>query len=148
MIYSLKESIPVFFFRDIIQRVADVMLIFSFMHVSDATAVRTTFIQSNTKIWDCRFRHTNYNQTCICYFNGVAAGVLRGAGKQLVGAIFNIVGSYFIGFPIGTTLMFAANMGITGEIKNKCKVISARKFIYLIKLNSKPKTTHNNQRNI
>uniref|UniRef100_A0A3B5LUB8 Solute carrier family 47 member 4 n=1 Tax=Xiphophorus couchianus TaxID=32473 RepID=A0A3B5LUB8_9TELE len=62
--------------RDIIQRVADVMLIFSFMH-------------------------------------GVAAGVLRGAGKQLVGAIFNIVGSYFIGFPIGTTLMFAANMGIT-----------------------------------
>uniref|UniRef100_A0A3B5M2P6 Solute carrier family 47 member 3 n=1 Tax=Xiphophorus couchianus TaxID=32473 RepID=A0A3B5M2P6_9TELE len=70
--------------RDIIQRVADVMLIFSFMH-------------------------------------GVAAGVLRGAGKQLVGAIFNIVGSYFIGFPIGTTLMFAANMGITGEIKNKCK---------------------------
>uniref|UniRef100_A0A3B5LXY4 Multidrug and toxin extrusion protein n=1 Tax=Xiphophorus couchianus TaxID=32473 RepID=A0A3B5LXY4_9TELE len=104
-------SIPVFFFRDIIQRVADVMLIFSFMHVSDATA------------------------TCI-------------SGKQLVGAIFNIVGSYFIGFPIGTTLMFAANMGITGEIKNKCKVISARKFIYLIKLNSKPKTTHNNQRNI
>uniref|UniRef100_A0A3B5QHR7 Multidrug and toxin extrusion protein n=1 Tax=Xiphophorus maculatus TaxID=8083 RepID=A0A3B5QHR7_XIPMA len=56
--------------------VADVMLIFSFMHVSEATA-------------------------------GVAAGVLRGAGKQLVGAIFNIVSSYFIGFPIG------ANMGIT-----------------------------------
>uniref|UniRef100_A0A3B5QEU5 Solute carrier family 47 member 3 n=1 Tax=Xiphophorus maculatus TaxID=8083 RepID=A0A3B5QEU5_XIPMA len=68
--------------RDIIQRVADVMLIFSFMHVSEATA-------------------------------GVAAGVLRGAGKQLVGAIFNIVSSYFIGFPIG------ANMGITSEIKKQ-----------------------------
>uniref|UniRef100_A0A3B5Q5A6 Multidrug and toxin extrusion protein n=1 Tax=Xiphophorus maculatus TaxID=8083 RepID=A0A3B5Q5A6_XIPMA len=68
--------------QDIIQRVADVMLIFSFMHVSEATA-------------------------------GVAAGVLRGAGKQLVGAIFNIVSSYFIGFPIG------ANMGITSEIKKQ-----------------------------
>ncbi|XP_054897703.1 multidrug and toxin extrusion protein 1-like [Poeciliopsis prolifica] len=77
------RSIPVFFFRDIIQKVADVMLIFSFMHVSDATA-------------------------------GVAAGVLRGAGKQLVGTIFNIVSFYFVGFPIGATLMFAANMGITG----------------------------------
>uniref|UniRef100_A0AAQ5Z4G6 Multidrug and toxin extrusion protein n=1 Tax=Amphiprion ocellaris TaxID=80972 RepID=A0AAQ5Z4G6_AMPOC len=73
-------------FRDIIQRVADVMLIFGFMHVCDATA-------------------------------GVASGVLRGAGKQLVGALFNLVGFYFIGFPIGVSLMFAANMGIVGKIK-------------------------------
>lgn len=28
------------FFSDIIQRVADVMLIFGFMHIADATAVR------------------------------------------------------------------------------------------------------------
>ncbi|XP_047433693.1 multidrug and toxin extrusion protein 1-like isoform X2 [Mugil cephalus] len=68
---------------DIVQRVADVMLICSFMHVCDATA-------------------------------GVAAGVLRGAGKQLIGALFNLVGFYFIGFPIGVSLMFAANMGIVG----------------------------------
>uniref|UniRef100_A0A4W6FGB6 Multidrug and toxin extrusion protein n=1 Tax=Lates calcarifer TaxID=8187 RepID=A0A4W6FGB6_LATCA len=46
--------------------------------------------------------------------NGVAAGVLRGAGKQLVGALCNLVGYYFIGFPIGVSLMFAANMGIVG----------------------------------
>ncbi|XP_042341753.1 multidrug and toxin extrusion protein 1-like [Plectropomus leopardus] len=45
---------------------------------------------------------------------GVAAGVLRGAGKQLVGALCNLVGFYFIGFPIGVSLMFAANMGIVG----------------------------------
>ncbi|XP_050926250.1 multidrug and toxin extrusion protein 1-like [Lates calcarifer] len=69
--------------QDIIKRVSDVMLIFGFMHVGDATA-------------------------------GVAAGVLRGAGKQLVGALCNLVGYYFIGFPIGVSLMFAANMGIVG----------------------------------
>uniref|UniRef100_A0A4W6DFB1 Multidrug and toxin extrusion protein n=1 Tax=Lates calcarifer TaxID=8187 RepID=A0A4W6DFB1_LATCA len=68
--------------QDIIKRVSDVMLIFGFMHVGDAT--------------------------------GVAAGVLRGAGKQLVGALCNLVGYYFIGFPIGVSLMFAANMGIVG----------------------------------
>ncbi|XP_023258306.1 multidrug and toxin extrusion protein 1-like [Seriola lalandi dorsalis] len=45
---------------------------------------------------------------------GVAGGVLRGAGKQMVGALCNLVGYYFIGFPIGASLMFAANMGIVG----------------------------------
>ncbi|XP_054460579.1 multidrug and toxin extrusion protein 1-like [Anoplopoma fimbria] len=45
---------------------------------------------------------------------GVAGGVLRGAGKQLIGALCNLVGYYFIGVPIGVSLMFAANMGILG----------------------------------
>ncbi|KAG8015062.1 Multidrug and toxin extrusion protein 1, partial [Nibea albiflora] len=45
---------------------------------------------------------------------GVAAGVLRGAGKQLIGALCNLVTVYFIGFPIGVSLMFAAKMGIVG----------------------------------
>ncbi|XP_067440346.1 multidrug and toxin extrusion protein 1-like isoform X2 [Thunnus thynnus] len=69
--------------QDIIQRVADVMIIFVFMHIGDATA-------------------------------GVAGSVLRGAGKQLIGAVCNLVGFYFIGYPIGVSLMFAANMGIVG----------------------------------
>lgn len=45
---------------------------------------------------------------------GAAAGVLRGTGKQLIGALCNLVGFYFIGFPTGVSLMFAANMGIVG----------------------------------
>uniref|UniRef100_UPI0037E978D9 multidrug and toxin extrusion protein 1-like n=1 Tax=Semicossyphus pulcher TaxID=241346 RepID=UPI0037E978D9 len=69
--------------QDILERVADVMLLFCFMHLFDAAA-------------------------------GVTGGVLRGAGKQLIGALCNLVGYYFIGFPIGVSLMFAANMGIIG----------------------------------
>lgn len=69
--------------KDIIQRVSEVMLLFGFMHVGDATA-------------------------------SVAAGALRGAGKQLIGALCNLVGLYFIGGPIGVSLMFAAKMGIVG----------------------------------
>lgn len=46
---------------------------------------------------------------------GVAGGVLRGAGKQKIGALCNLVGYYFIGFPIGVSLMFAAKMGIVGK---------------------------------
>uniref|UniRef100_A0A3Q4HNV8 Multidrug and toxin extrusion protein n=1 Tax=Neolamprologus brichardi TaxID=32507 RepID=A0A3Q4HNV8_NEOBR len=78
-----KRVLFLYFYRDIIQRVADVMLIFGFMHICDAIA-------------------------------GVAAGVLRGVGKQLIGALCNFVAFYFIGFPIGVSLMFAANMGIVG----------------------------------
>ncbi|KAM7393655.1 hypothetical protein PAMP_020512 [Pampus punctatissimus] len=45
---------------------------------------------------------------------GVSGGILRGAGKQMIGALCNLVGYYFIGFPIGVSLMFAVNMGIVG----------------------------------
>ncbi|XP_073336515.1 multidrug and toxin extrusion protein 1-like [Pagrus major] len=46
---------------------------------------------------------------------GVAlGGIIRGAGKQTVGAVCNIVGYYGIGFPIGVSLMFAAKLGIMG----------------------------------
>ncbi|XP_029003016.1 multidrug and toxin extrusion protein 1-like [Betta splendens] len=69
--------------QDILLRVADVMLIFGFMHVADGTAA-------------------------------VTGAILRGAGKPLVGALCNLVGYYFIGFPIGVSLMFAMKMGIVG----------------------------------
>ncbi|XP_051891591.1 multidrug and toxin extrusion protein 1-like isoform X1 [Pristis pectinata] len=44
----------------------------------------------------------------------VSAGVLRGAGKQKLGAVANFVGFYLIGFPIGISLMFAGKLGILG----------------------------------
>ncbi|XP_048468299.1 multidrug and toxin extrusion protein 1-like [Rhincodon typus] len=44
----------------------------------------------------------------------VNGGVLRGTGKQRLGAIGNLVGFYLIGFPIGISLMFAAKFGIIG----------------------------------
>ncbi|XP_009070826.1 PREDICTED: multidrug and toxin extrusion protein 2-like, partial [Acanthisitta chloris] len=41
-------------------------------------------------------------------------GVLRGTGKQKLGAIANAIGYYTIGLPIGISLMFAAKMGVLG----------------------------------
>lgn len=110
-----QESLFCFFFRDIIHRFADVMLLFGFMHVGDATAVRNN-IQSTCS--DKPFIHQmSLHKTCIWRHQGVAAGVLRGAGKQLIGALCNLVGLYVIGFPIGLSLMFAAHMGIVGKTK-------------------------------
>ncbi|XP_067307832.1 multidrug and toxin extrusion protein 1 [Pseudorasbora parva] len=45
-----------------------------------------------------------------------AAGsnIVKGLGKQKMGAICNLVGYYGVGFPIGISLMFAAKMGIFG----------------------------------
>lgn len=33
----------------------------------------------------------------------------------MVGALITLVGHYFIGLPIGVSLMFAAQMGIVGK---------------------------------
>uniref|UniRef100_A0A674ESH4 Multidrug and toxin extrusion protein n=1 Tax=Salmo trutta TaxID=8032 RepID=A0A674ESH4_SALTR len=43
-----------------------------------------------------------------------SGSIIRGAGKQKVGAICNILGFYGVGFPIGVSLMFAAKLGIMG----------------------------------
>ena len=44
----------------------------------------------------------------------VTGGIIRGAGKQMIGAGCNLVGYYFVGLPIGVSLMFAAHLGIVG----------------------------------
>ncbi|KAM9442545.1 multidrug and toxin extrusion protein 1-like isoform 2-T2 [Salvelinus alpinus] len=46
--------------------------------------------------------------------SAASGSIIRGAGKQKVGAICNILGYYGIGFPIGVSLMFAAKQGIMG----------------------------------
>ncbi|KAI7800847.1 multidrug and toxin extrusion protein 1 [Triplophysa rosa] len=45
-----------------------------------------------------------------------AAGgsIVRGLGRQKIGAICNLLGYYGVGFPIGISLMFAAKLGIVG----------------------------------
>uniref|UniRef100_A0A8C8HYS9 Multidrug and toxin extrusion protein n=1 Tax=Oncorhynchus tshawytscha TaxID=74940 RepID=A0A8C8HYS9_ONCTS len=46
--------------------------------------------------------------------SAASGSIIRGAGKQKVGAICNILGYYGVGFPIGVSLMFAAKLGIMG----------------------------------
>ncbi|XP_018422770.1 PREDICTED: multidrug and toxin extrusion protein 1-like [Nanorana parkeri] len=50
-------------------------------------------------------------------FDGCVAtcgGILRGTGKQKIGAIFHAVGYYIICLPVAVSLMFAAKIGIIG----------------------------------
>ncbi|XP_075706518.1 multidrug and toxin extrusion protein 2-like [Rhinoderma darwinii] len=42
------------------------------------------------------------------------AGILRGLGKQKIGAITNFIGYYVIGLPLGISLMFLVKLGIIG----------------------------------
>uniref|UniRef100_A0A672UNH4 Multidrug and toxin extrusion protein n=1 Tax=Strigops habroptila TaxID=2489341 RepID=A0A672UNH4_STRHB len=46
--------------------------------------------------------------------HATCGGVLRGTGKQKLGAIANAIGYYAVGLPIGISLMFAAKMGVIG----------------------------------
>ncbi|XP_077461428.1 multidrug and toxin extrusion protein 1-like [Stigmatopora argus] len=95
--------------QDILQRASEVLIVFVFMHLSDAIA-------------------------------GVSGGVIRGVGKQKVGALCNLIGHYFIGFPIGVALTFAAKMGILGLWigLTLCVFLQASFFlVYLYKLDWK-----------
>uniref|UniRef100_A0A8D0GW01 Multidrug and toxin extrusion protein n=1 Tax=Sphenodon punctatus TaxID=8508 RepID=A0A8D0GW01_SPHPU len=59
-------------------------------------------------------------------------GVLRGAGKQKIGAIANAIGYYAIGFPIGISLMFAAKLGVMGLWIGLVICISVQAFSFLV----------------
>ncbi|KTF81634.1 hypothetical protein cypCar_00016542, partial [Cyprinus carpio] len=43
-----------------------------------------------------------------------SGNIVKGLGKQKIGAVCNLVGYYAVGFPIGISLMFAAKWGILG----------------------------------
>ncbi|XP_073673838.1 multidrug and toxin extrusion protein 1 [Garra rufa] len=43
-----------------------------------------------------------------------SGSIVKGLGKQKIGAVCNLVGYYAVGFPIGISLMFAAKWGIFG----------------------------------
>ena len=45
---------------------------------------------------------------------GVATGVLRGAGDTRTPMLWNLAGHWFIGLPLGYTLCFAAGLGVAG----------------------------------
>lgn len=63
---------------------------------------------------------------CVC------GGVLRGAGKQKLGAIVNLVGFYLIAFPVGISLMFAGKFGIFGYWIGMMCCVATQFAIFLV----------------
>uniref|UniRef100_A0A8C8EIM1 Multidrug and toxin extrusion protein n=1 Tax=Oncorhynchus tshawytscha TaxID=74940 RepID=A0A8C8EIM1_ONCTS len=73
--------------------------------------------------------------------------IIRGAGKQKVGAICNILGYYGVGFPIGVSLMFAAKLGIMGLWTGLFTCVflqSSFLIVYLSRMNWKKATVEVN----
>ncbi|XP_012661382.1 multidrug and toxin extrusion protein 2-like [Otolemur garnettii] len=63
---------------------------------------------------------------------GTCGGVLRGTGKQKIGAILNAIGYYVFGFPIGISLMFAAKLGIIGLWSGLIVCVFFQALFYLV----------------
>uniref|UniRef100_A0A8C6C7T4 Multidrug and toxin extrusion protein n=1 Tax=Monodon monoceros TaxID=40151 RepID=A0A8C6C7T4_MONMO len=63
---------------------------------------------------------------------GTSGGVLRGAGKQKMGAFLNAIGYYVFGFPLGASLMFAANHGIIGLRSGLTACVFFQTLFYLV----------------
>ncbi|XP_044057762.1 multidrug and toxin extrusion protein 1 isoform X2 [Siniperca chuatsi] len=72
-----------------------------------------------------------------------SGGIIRGAGKQKIGAVCNILGYYGVGFPIGVSLMFATKLGIKGLWTGlfTCVALQSSFMIfYLVRMNWKKAT--------
>jgi uncharacterized membrane protein (DUF485 family) len=54
--------------------------------------------------------------TIVDGLQGVATGILRGAGRQSVGAVLNVVAFYVIGLPMAYILCFKTNFGVNGLV--------------------------------
>uniref|UniRef100_A0A8C5FXG1 Multidrug and toxin extrusion protein n=1 Tax=Gadus morhua TaxID=8049 RepID=A0A8C5FXG1_GADMO len=65
---------------------------------------------------------------------GVTGGVIRGVGKQKVGALCNMVGYYVFGLPIGILLMFPAGLGIVGLWLGLFVCVAIESGFYLVYL--------------
>uniref|UniRef100_A0A8D1N7E8 Multidrug and toxin extrusion protein n=1 Tax=Sus scrofa TaxID=9823 RepID=A0A8D1N7E8_PIG len=63
---------------------------------------------------------------------GTSGGVLRGTGKQKMGAFSNAIGYYVFGFPLGVSLMFAAHHGIIGLWSGLTVCVSLQTLFYLV----------------
>ncbi|XP_077338383.1 multidrug and toxin extrusion protein 2-like [Lithobates pipiens] len=46
--------------------------------------------------------------------NTACSGILRGTGRQKIGAFTNVFGYYLIGIPVGISLMFLTKLGVMG----------------------------------
>lgn len=42
------------------------------------------------------------------------SGIIRGCGRQMLGAVVNFIAYYLVGLPIGISLALAAKMGALG----------------------------------
>ncbi|XP_049633617.1 multidrug and toxin extrusion protein 2-like [Suncus etruscus] len=63
---------------------------------------------------------------------GTCGGILRGTGKQKIGAVLNAIGYYVFGFPIGVSLMFAAKLGIIGLWSGLIICVFFQALFYLV----------------
>lgn len=53
-------------------------------------------------------------------FQGIASGILRGVGKQYLGAILNLVAFYVIALPAASYLCFRMGLGVNGLMMGFC----------------------------
>jgi MATE family multidrug resistance protein len=71
----------------------------------------------------------------FCFFDsiqGTCSGILRGAGKQAIGAITNVVGFYVIGLPLSFVICFKFHYGVTGLLMGMGGAVIFQNCVYLV----------------
>lgn len=96
--------------RNIVQIVSEILTAYPFIQFFDALLVRQ--IALFAPLYDRNMYFQRRDRVC---FQCVSSGILIGCGMQKIAALSNLVAYYFIGLPVGTALMFAAQLKILGN---------------------------------
>lgn len=62
-------------------------------------------------------------------FQGIASGVLKGAGKQFIGAILNVISFYLLALPMAAVFGFVMGWGVNGLLMGFCFGTTFQTFI-------------------
>ena len=62
-------------------------------------------------------------------FQGVASGVLKGAGKQFIGAVLNVISFYVLALPMAAVFGFVFGWGVNGLLMGFCFGTTFQTFI-------------------
>lgn len=125
-VFLFRNYIPYVFSNDtaVIEMASGLLKVTAFLMVSIQSV-------SNNAQFVCFYIFSAYNFSCCCFYcymisslfqffdctNGVCSGILRGVGKQSLGASTNLIAYYGIGMPTAVLLTFKLNFGVYGLCK-------------------------------
>ena len=72
-------------------------------------------MSSRLSYWLCLLQQVGILSNRLSDWQGIGVSIIRGTGRQTVGAVILFISYYVIALPVGISLMFATSLHMTGS---------------------------------